>query len=199
MPPTIADREYFKEVLRQKQYIVSDYMISRQTGKAVVALATPLLDEAGNVRHVLVAGLDIAWLARALEKTPVPADTNLVVVDGKGIVLAPEKWLGKSIADHPVFQRVAGNAGQQSFEARGIDGIERIFVARPLQSTLGASMSGRREQGRDGKLPSPSSRRQHRVFLLAIALNVLIWRTGSKAVLKPTNSENGRRRRAAPT
>ena len=38
----------------------------------------------GIGRHVLAAGLDLAWLARALDKTPVPADMNLVVVDGKG-------------------------------------------------------------------------------------------------------------------
>ncbi len=188
LPPPIADREYFKEVLRQKQYIVSDYMNSRQTGKAVVALATPLLDEARNVRHVLVAGLDLAWLARALEKTPVPADTNLVVVDGRGTVLAPEKWLGKSIADHPVFQRVAGNAGLQSFEARGIDGIERIFVARPLQNTLGGNIYVWAAVNKAGVMQAAI--REFLAgsiifFLLAIAFYALIWRMGSRAILKP--------------
>jgi signal transduction histidine kinase len=188
LPPPIADREYFKEVLRQKQYIVSDYMNSRRTGRAVVALATPLLDEARNVRHVLVAGLDIAWLARALEKTPVPADTNLVVVDGKGTVLAPEKWLGKSIADHPVFQRITGSAGQLTFEGKGIDGIERIFVARPLQSTLGGNIYVWAAVNK-AEVVQAAIREflagSILFFLLAIAFYILIWRTGSRAVLKP--------------
>jgi signal transduction histidine kinase len=137
---------------------------------------------------VLVAGLDLTWLGRALEKTPLPADTNLVVVDGKGTVLAPEKWLGKSVADHPVFQRLAGSAGQQSFEARGIDGIERIFVAKPLLDTLGgtshvwvavskqAIMQAALVDFLAGSIV---------VFLLAIVFFLLIWRSGSRLVLQP--------------
>jgi signal transduction histidine kinase len=187
-PPRIAEREYFKEVLRLKQPVVTDYMIGGTSGKAVVILAHPLFYATDNVRHVLVAGLDLAWLARALEKTPVSADTNLVVVDSKGIVLAPEKWLGKSIADNPVFQRVAGSAGRQTFEARGIDGIERIFVAKPLQSTPGGNIyvwaavnKGTAVQAAILEFLAGSVV----VFLLAIAFYALIWRMGSRLVLEP--------------
>ena len=108
-------------------------------------LAYPLLDEARNVRHVLVAGLDLAWLARTLDKTPVPADTNLVVVDGKGTVLAPEKWLGKSIADHPVFQRVAGSADQLHSRRRASTASSASSSPGPCKARPAAtSMSGRR-------------------------------------------------------
>lgn len=187
-PISIADRDYFKEVLRQKQFVVSDYVISRANHKAAVALAYPLLDETGKLRHVLVAGLDLAWLARALDKTPLPPDTNLVVVDGKGTVLALEKWLGKSIAEHPVFQRVAVSSDQTAFEARGIDGVERLFVARPRQRTPGGNIfvwaavsksavaqAAFKEFLADSLL----------VFLLAIAFYFLAWRTGSRLVLGP--------------
>ncbi len=187
-PPRIAEREYFKEVLRQKQFVVSDYLIGGSSGKAVVILAYPLLDDARNVRYVLVAGLDLIWLARALEKTPVPADTNLVVVDGRGTVLAPEKWLGKSVADHPVFRQVSGSRALTTFEERGIDGIERIFVAKPLQGTLGGTSHVWVAVSKKAIVQAALAEflaGSIVVFLLAIVLFLLIWRSGSRLVLQP--------------
>jgi signal transduction histidine kinase len=190
-PPPISDREYFKAVIRQKEFVVSDYLVARKTGKAAVALAYPILDQAHDVRQVLVAGLDLVWLARTLEKTPLPPDTNLVVVDGKGTILAPEKWLGQSVAAHPVFQRVAGTRGKTTFEAQGIDGIERIFTAQPLQSTLGGSIYVWVAVHKSAVVQAAIREflaSSILVFLLSIALYVFIWRSGSKLVLKPIES-----------
>lgn len=187
-PPPISDRAYFREVLRQKQYIVSDYLITRRNSKAAVALAYPVLDAAGNVEHVLVAGLDLAWLARALAKTPLPPETNLVLVDSSGTVLAPEKWLGKSIADHPVFRRVAGNGGETLFEARGIDGIVRIFIARPLQRTLGGNIYVWVATSKSAIVREAIGEflgNSLLAFLLAIAFFLVIWRSGSSLVIEP--------------
>ncbi len=187
-PPRIDERDYFKEVLRQKQAVVSDYLIGGTSGKAIVIAAHPLLDNAGEVRHVLVAGLDLAWLARALEKTPLPSDTNLVLVDGKGIVLAPEKWLGKSVADHPVFQRVAAGTDQVAFEAKGIDGVERLFVARPLQRTTGGNVHVWVAVSKGAVLQAALQgfiAESLLYFLLAMILFILIWRSGSRLMLGP--------------
>lgn len=187
-PPRIDERDYFKDVLRQKQAVVSDYLIGGTSGKAILIVAHPIVDNAGAVSQVLVAGLDLAWLARTLEKTPLPGDTNLVLVDGKGVVLAPEKWLGRSVADHPVFQRVAASSDQMTFEARGIDGVERLFVARPLQKTTGGNILVWVAVSKDTVLRAAIVgflAESLLYFLLAIILFIIIWRLGSRQVIGP--------------
>ena len=187
-PPRIDERDYFKDALRQKQAIVSDYLIGGTSGKAILIVAHPIVDNAGAVSQVLVAGLDLAWLARTLEKTPLPGDTNLVLVDGKGVVLAPEKWLGRSVADHPVFQRVAASSDQMTFEARGIDGVERLFVARPLQKTTGGNILVWVAVSKDTVLRAAIVgflAESLLYFLLAIILFIIIWRLGSRQVIGP--------------
>lgn len=100
-------------------------------------MALPLPDAHGEVRAVLALGMDLGWIARALANVPVAPGTNIVLVDGRGTVLAPERWRGRSVSEHPVFQRIVRITAPTSFEAVGIDGIERIFVARPLNIDLG--------------------------------------------------------------
>jgi signal transduction histidine kinase len=186
--PPVADRAWFREAVSARRMVVSDYIVGRTSGKSAVAMALPLLDGQGGVRAVLTLGIDLAWMARALARVPVAEGTNIVVVDGGGTVLAPERWVGQSIAGHPVFRRIDGIAEQTSFEAVGLDGVERIFVARPLNPDLG---------GRSYLwVATPKSSAAAAalrdflggtvlVFATVLALFAAIWWEGSRIVLQP--------------
>jgi signal transduction histidine kinase len=188
LPPPVADRNWFRQALTSERAVVSDYLSGRVSGKSIVVMALALPDPRGGTRAVLALGIDLAWMGRTLASVPVAEGTNIVVVDGAGTVLAPERWLGRSVADHPVFKRISGITGQTSFEATGIDGIERIFVARPLNQDLG------------GKsylwVASPKSSVAQAalrdflgstvlVFTTVLALFAAIWWEGSRMVLRP--------------
>lgn len=186
--PPVADREWFRHALSDGRMVVSDYLVGRTTGKSAIAMALPLRDKNGKTRAVLGLGIDLSWMGRALAEVPVAEGTNIVVVDGGGTVLAPERWIGVSVADHPVFKRISGITKATSFEAVGIDGIERIFVARPLNSDLG---------GRSYLwVATPKSSvsvaalrdflgRTLLILATALALFTTIWWEGSRLVLRP--------------
>ncbi len=186
--PPVADRAWFREAVSARRMVVSDHIVGRTSGKSVVAMALPLLGADDGVRAVLALGIDLSWMGQALARVPVAEGTNIVVVDGSGTVLAPERWVGQSIAGHPVFRRIAGISAQTSFEAVGLDGVERIFVARPLNPDLG---------GRSYLwVATPKSSAAEAalrdflggtvlVFATVLALFAAIWWEGSRIVLRP--------------
>ena len=49
----IADREYFKKAVELKKPIISDMLISKKTGKYVLPIAVPILDDSGNVSAMI--------------------------------------------------------------------------------------------------------------------------------------------------
>lgn len=186
--PPVADREWFRHALSNGRIVVSDYLIGMTSNKPAIAMALPLRDKNGKTRAVLALGIDLSWMGRALAKVPVAKGTNIVVVDGRGTVLAPERWLGHSVADHPVFKRISGIKEPTSFEAVGIDGIDRIFVAHPLNSDLG----GRSYLWVAAPKSSVSAAalrdflgRTLLILATALALFTTIWWEGSRLVLRP--------------
>lgn len=188
LPPPTSGNAYFKEVVETKRMVVSDFFVGKITGKSIVVMALPLLDEQGRIRSVLTAGLSLGWMDRSLAEVPVPPGTNIVLVDSHGTVLTPERWLGKSVAEHPVFKRVAGITTETTFEAQGIDGIERIFVAKPLNPALG----GQTYLWVAVPTVSTSSAALHEfldrtalIFVTVLILIVAIWGVGSRLVLRP--------------
>lgn len=188
-PPTsAADRDWFREALSSGRIVVSDYLIGKTSGKPAIVMALPLHDKNGKTRAVLALGIDLSWMGRALTKVPVAAGTNIFVVDGSGTVLAPERWIGRSVAAHPVFKRIAGITEPTSFEAVGVDGIDRIFVARPLNPDLG----GRSYLWVATPKSSVTSAALHDflggtllVFATVLVLFAVIWWEGSRIVLRP--------------
>lgn len=192
MPQTTsaADRSWFRDVISGDRIVVSDYLVGRTSGKKAIVMALPLRDKDGKTRAVLALGIDLAWMGRALASVPVAAGTNIVVIDGKGTVLAPERWIGMSIADHPVFKHVHGITTPKSFEEVGIDGVERIFVARPLNP----DMSGRSYLWVATPKSSIVDAALHEflgstllVFATVLMLFAAIWREGSRIVLQPVH------------
>ena len=84
--------------------VLGPYTIDRASGKAMISLFAPAIDDAGEVRTIVAVGLDVTWLARTLIETPL-AGASLTIVDRNGVILAhhpaPDTWVGK-LLDEPV-------------------------------------------------------------------------------------------------
>lgn len=77
--------------------------IDRTAGRATVALATAAIDEAGTVRAVVAAALDLGQLERVMVESPLPTGSALMLVDAGGVILShhaqPERWRGEILGD----------------------------------------------------------------------------------------------------
>ena len=60
------DRPYFRQAMADRGFSVGVYSVGRRSGEPSLHLSQPLLDEAGEVRGLVVVALSIGWLVRDL-------------------------------------------------------------------------------------------------------------------------------------
>lgn len=128
-PVNLADHAFFRRVMESRQLTLGRTLVDHVSDQPVVPAAYPVLDAGGAVAAVLVAGLNLPELARALPELPKGAVVTLL--NERGLVLGrtpdPEGWVGKTLADEPLIA-VLGNWGQAPVaQLTGLDGVERIY------------------------------------------------------------------------
>lgn len=95
----LGDRLYFQAATNTRSFALGEYQIGRITRKATFNVGYPVIDPGGELRAVLYAALDLAWLKSMLTNSTLPAGSSLTVVDRHGVTLVrhpdpEEKYLG---------------------------------------------------------------------------------------------------------
>lgn len=130
-PFNVAERVYFQRAVKAKGFAIGDYRIARHSGKPVLNFTYPVLVQ-GNLQAVVFATVDLGWLNTLLARATLPSGSTLTVVDASGNIFArfpdPGGWLGKSIANGPVFQAIRRQGGEGTITALDVDGTQRIHA-----------------------------------------------------------------------
>ena len=135
-PVSFADRPWFQEILQTKNFVVSDHLIGRISGKNVIVLAYPILDIAKNLQAVVTMGLNLSWINQLFTEAELPSNSAYTVIDRNGTILVrypdPEKWIGQPASDIPIVDEVLTEQGEGITEAAGVDGVLRLYAFAPL-------------------------------------------------------------------
>ena len=83
-PLNVADRPYFRRALETKSLAVSDLLVGQLSGRKLLTLAQPTLDDRGAVETVLILTLDPKIISELLARVPLPPDATIGVLDGQG-------------------------------------------------------------------------------------------------------------------
>ena len=107
----LADRAYFREALAEGQTLVLEPAFGRLTGNSVLQVVYPARNDAGALRFLLVASLNLQNFAQeARRQQLLGAPSEVLLLDHKGTVMA---WssdregvtpAGSQIADDPLFK-----------------------------------------------------------------------------------------------
>ncbi len=131
----VSDRTYFQRALQTRAFTIGDYQIGRLSGKASLGVALPILDDTGQVRRVVFAGLDLSSLRQLAATAQVPPGTVVLVVDPVGTILArspgSERWVGK-VEPNALLAQAMRAREADVVEAVGADGVTRLYAFRPL-------------------------------------------------------------------
>jgi signal transduction histidine kinase len=87
---SFSDREWFQQAVATRQPYLGIPLKSRVTGKAVVPYAIPILDDQGQLRGVLAAGISLSALSDAIVNINYGEGTRASIIDTRngGIILA---------------------------------------------------------------------------------------------------------------
>ncbi len=136
-PVNSAEREYFRRVLQSRAPVAGKPVIAHLTGRAVLPVARPILDRAGEVDKVLVAAIAVDWLAERFTRADTFAGAALMIWDENRTVLYRypdnDQYFGRTHAGAPLLSDpgVKNGAG---VEAVGADGRIRVFAVAGLKN-----------------------------------------------------------------
>jgi signal transduction histidine kinase len=136
-PINIANRHWFQRALKTREFTIGNYLVAPEAQRAVLPLAYPSIDEAGKIRAVVLAAVDLDWLKMIVARSVLPQGSTVTIVDDQGMILAHhpagEQWIGTSIAGTPLENALrTGRDGLHSSD--GVDGIRRLAVFSSLGS-----------------------------------------------------------------
>ncbi len=147
----IADREYFKNIIQTKSFIVGEYQIGRLSGIIGVPFAQPFIGENGETGVVAVQ-INLQELTKSLIDPDKPQNGQRVynLLDGRGVLLA--RWptnlesVGKSLdsSDEKFFfnllqKKIALGLDDGVFEGWGLTGVWRVFAFSKIAPEIGGS------------------------------------------------------------
>jgi hypothetical protein len=139
----LGDRAYFVRANAVRDFVVGEFALGRITGKAVLGMALPVVDE-GEVQRVLAASLELETLAVEWGRTPLPEGHTFTILDSTGRIMARRPRTGDfTLADTVGARTGEGFPGMPEGREAGlvtgtdIDGVERVFAVAPLQGVAG--------------------------------------------------------------
>lgn len=82
-----ADRAYFVEAMQQKRTAFSGVIISRSTGKTVIAVAEPILAYSGKITGLFVINVEVGKMLTLMKSHGAGEDSYAYIVNRGGMVL----------------------------------------------------------------------------------------------------------------
>ena len=137
---TASGRVWFERVMRSRQAETGDYQFSPLSGKPMIVVAQPLLDDSGSVLRIVVAAIDLSWLQTVMSHTAMPTGGTLTLFDHSRTVLArfpgDDTWIGHQIPNSPYIERLIADGSEDMSESSGMDGIPRLYATVPVRGTV---------------------------------------------------------------
>lgn len=133
--PGVADRAWFAALRTGSGFIVSDRFRSHVSGRAVITIAVPVTGEQGEFGGAAFAQIDLAQLRQNWDTRSLPPQSFMGLVSRNGRLIAAANSSATNAASPPAGI-VAGRlgAGEATFEARGTDGVRRIYTVAALSA-----------------------------------------------------------------
>lgn len=126
----VSDRPWYRRLMETRDFTVTEYLLGRATGQAVVCFCYPVLNSDRQVTTILLAALNLSWLQQFIANLNIPSQATMTIVDRNGTVLArhpdPEHLLGQTLPEVPLIKTMLHDR-EGVTSALGLDGKPRIF------------------------------------------------------------------------
>jgi signal transduction histidine kinase/HAMP domain-containing protein len=185
-PISIAARTYFARVLKTGAFTVGEFSKGLSTGRNVVQFALPFNGDDGQ-RGVIVAGLNLDWLADYIARKGVPEGAAIAVTDRNGTYLARYPDNGRFVGTKMPGDKYQKMDERGAVDILDIDGVERIEGYSALQGDSGGlvlSFGLNKAQAFTGI----QDRTKRGIFLIALSTSlvlILTWLGARRFIHRP--------------
>ena len=123
----------FERARRTLDFATGAFLPEPATNEPGLNLGQPVVNEVGTLTSVVGASIDLDWVSGFIERSGLPPSTVLTVLDGRGIVQYRSADLEKFVGKHAGEWATALDTAQTVRGLAGLDGVERLYVAEPLE------------------------------------------------------------------
>lgn len=125
-----SDRSYFRDAISVPgKLVVGEYTISRATGRAGLPFAFAVPDQNMRPTWVIVAWLDLNWLADTLKRRALAKNGSLTIADRQGVIIGreplPDRFIGTQIPEQ--FMTLVRSLEPGTIEVSSQDGTRRVL------------------------------------------------------------------------
>jgi signal transduction histidine kinase/CheY-like chemotaxis protein/HPt (histidine-containing phosphotransfer) domain-containing protein len=128
-PAPVGSLPFFRQALARDGLVVGTYWKNPADGSQALHFAMRFRGPTGKVEGVVYAAMDLAWLSQHLKDRGLPPGGSILIADRLGNIVArlphPEQLVGKNMRKSHEAIMDGDKSGWE--EARGVDGIVRIF------------------------------------------------------------------------
>jgi len=147
----ISDREFYREIVAGKAWVVSDMLLSKTTQQPSFTISRGIRNERGELLGIIVAGILPAKLDRVLAVER-PGDAGVSLLDSKGMnayrfPATKYTWEQRNWLKHyPIIGEVLKGKEVVTSVASDLTGINRIVAFTPVPSIGWIAASSRAEE-----------------------------------------------------
>jgi PAS domain S-box-containing protein len=135
----VSQQPHYRRAIETRAFAVGAHHTDYATGRSTLTVATPILDGAGRISHLLFAVVDVAWMREFPLEARIPAGTGVALVDRHGgiVLQAPEPahWIGRRIPE--TLRARLDIASDNAVEAASEDGVERLYGLTAVNASSG--------------------------------------------------------------
>jgi methyl-accepting chemotaxis protein len=139
---SLGDRQYFTDVLQSGKSVISDVVVSRNSGKPVIVIACPIKDDAGNFAGLVaqVITLDAVEKLRAQIKIGETGFASVITnYNGKSVTIAHQDKTfvaeQKDMSDVSIVKATMSSAQKQLMRFKSASGTDMIGATDIVPST----------------------------------------------------------------
>jgi PAS domain S-box-containing protein len=139
---SMADSQWFRDVLEARDFTVGEYQVSRFGGKPSLTFGYPIVGNGGQVQGAVFASLDLDYLSKPMAVMLAPEGVQLALVDRGGTILAHtptgQNLVGSPAPDAASIKNVSTYRGRGTDQRLDSSGVERIYAYYPIGGKRGA-------------------------------------------------------------
>ncbi len=127
----VSDRRYFQTALHERDFALSDYLISRVHHAPGLIATFPILANDGTPKGVILASINLHWMGELVARAARHSGAAVFLIDGSGTLIAASadeaQLIGKNFAANALVRNMLA-ADDGAATTAGFDGVRRIFA-----------------------------------------------------------------------
>ena len=184
----IGDRPYFVDTLATRAFVLSDYVISRVSGKPALVAAMPRIGQDGGVASVLVGVIDLDWLSRLTADAGVLTDSVVLLVDSQMTAITayphPENWIGRPISREQTLRDFM-EVHDDTPDVISLDGKNWVVAHKTLSGSRAQIVVLQPEATVLVDADQQAKARLVEIGFIALVLSLAVWLGGEYLVVRP--------------